>query len=226
MHDRPGDPCVVVPDQLPDKEAVQSTNSNAFLPCGWNSTISRNCPSLVKLLSLWWIMISVCIRMYRYMQWLMLLPGLSQLQWHNCHQVTRQPVTATTWIHFRLELWQELPFNVTMSLLYRLQRAITPKGEKTENTAIMQTSNPSLDHHGDRTELSDPSKNPQESKIEAGEDSASEDDVYVGFWPWWLLLLMITVPIQMYKPAFPTRTRTCPSTPFALGFWGSLEPWC
>lgn len=68
-----------------------------------------------------------------------------------------------------------------MSLLYRLQRAITPKGEKTENTAIMQTSNPSLDHHGDRTELSDPSKNPQESKIEAGEDSASEDDVYVGF---------------------------------------------
>ena len=40
------------------------------------------------------------------------------------------------------------------------------------------------------------------------------------------VLLMTTVPIQMYKPAFPTRTRTCPSTPFALGFWGLLEPWC
>lgn len=66
-----------------------------------------------------------------------------------------------------------------MSLLHRFQRAITPKGEKTTDTAVMQTSNPSVSHHGDGVELSDPCKNPHESKIEAGEDSASEDDVYV-----------------------------------------------
>ena len=90
----------------------------------------------------------------------------------------------------------------------------------------MQTSSPSL-NHVDSIELSDPSKNPHESKIEAREDSTSEDDVYVDVFLMVLsALLMTTVPIQMYKPAFPTRTRTCPLIPFALGFWGSLEPWC
>lgn len=70
-----------------------------------------------------------------------------------------------------------------MSLLHRFQRAIATEGEKTTDTAVMQTSNPSLEHHGDGIELSDPSKKPQESKVEAGDESASDDDVYVGFSP-------------------------------------------
>lgn len=31
MHDRPGDPCVVVPDQLTDKEAAQTQMSSSLV---------------------------------------------------------------------------------------------------------------------------------------------------------------------------------------------------
>lgn len=178
MHDRPGNPCVVVPDQLSDKDATRTqmfsslVDETPWYPGIALPLVGKIAFSLINRDSLF-----VYTYTNKWMTALMLLPGLSQLQW-------QLPTSYTATCHcnkaksFWIELWQELPFNVTISLLHRFQRAITTEGEKTTDTAIMQTSSPSL-NHVDSIELSDPSKNPHESKIEAREDSTSEDDVYV-----------------------------------------------